>query len=150
MQGGYEERYGSFDTAKMRLLSDNTLRKLATSWGPLQIMGYHCVPMGISFEELQGIHAMFHAIVWAEKSYGAYLRDRDFKNALHIHNTGRPFPASGKSATYDPSYIEKGLKYIELFEQESTNYEKANAVGPSPDAHSLRPLPKPPSGYSSD
>lgn len=110
---GKVKQYGRFNTAQMKLLSDETIRKMATSWGPLQIMGYHCVPMGISFEDLQGPDAMEFAITWAEQTYGAYLQNHNYKDALHIHNTGKPIPQSGRITTTDPNYIDKGLSYIQ-------------------------------------
>ncbi len=112
---GETERYGSFTTPQMSLYDDQTLKKLATSWGPLQIMGYHCIPLGLDFEQLQGEFAIKHAIEWADKSYGKYLRRGDFTNAFHIHNTGRPVPASGQSKTHDPDYIRKGMNLIKHF-----------------------------------
>jgi len=115
---GKRARYGRFTTQQMSLLTDNTLKKLATSWGPLQIMGYHCILMDITFEQLSGNHAMRFAIQWADQTYGNYLRARDFKNALHIHNTGQPLPASGVPTTYDPEYINKGMTLIQQFEAE--------------------------------
>lgn len=115
---GQRERYGRFTTQQMEILSDNTLKKLATSWGPLQIMGYHCIPLNISFEQLSGNHAMRFAIMWANETYGNALREHDFKNALHIHNTGHPIPESGIPDTYDPDYLQKGMELIEKFEKE--------------------------------
>ncbi len=115
---GSRERYGRLTSKNMQVLSDETIRKLATSWGPLQIMGYHCVPLGINFEELQGEEAIRLSIQWAEKSYGEYLRREDFQNAFHIHNTGQAIPESGKILTYDPNYIEKGLALMKKFESQ--------------------------------
>lgn len=115
VKNGETERYGSFTTAQMQLYDDQTLKKLATSWGPLQIMGYHCIPLGLDFEQLQGESAVKYAIEWADKSYGKYLRRGDFTNAFHIHNTGRPVPSSGKTKTHDPDYIRKGMKLIKHF-----------------------------------
>lgn len=115
VKAGTSERYGQFTTAQMEVLSDNTLRKLATSWGPLQVMGYHCIPMGITVEQLQGPDAIRYSLQWAEKAYGKYLKAGDFKNAFHIHNTGQKFPTSGEAKTTDPNYIPKGLDYIDFF-----------------------------------
>ncbi len=117
VQSGESERYGSFTTAQMKLYDEATLKKLATSWGPLQIMGYHCIPLGIDFEQLQGTQAVKYAIEWADKSYGKYLREGDFTNAFHIHNTGRPVPASGITKTHDPDYVRKGMALIKKFRQ---------------------------------
>ena len=116
VKDGKRDRYGRFTTQQMEMLSDNTLKKLSTSWGPLQIMGYHCIPLNITVEQLSGNHAMRFAISWADQTYGKYLKEKDFKNALHIHNTGQPLPKSGIPNTYDPEYINKGMALIEQFE----------------------------------
>lgn len=118
VQEGREERYGQYDTKQLSILSDVALRKFATSWGPIQILGYHSAPLGITWEELEGENAIRYGIQWCEKTYGKYLRKKDFRNAFHIHNTGRPFPRSGISETYDPNYISKGMNYIQMFENE--------------------------------
>ncbi len=119
VQAGKRARYGKFTTQQMQLLSENTIRKLATSWGPLQLMGYHCIPMGISFDQLTGPEALSHAIDWVDRTYGQYLRAGDYENAFHIHNTGRPIPVTGETQTYDPDYIVKGMEYIAYFEENS-------------------------------
>lgn len=119
VKNGQRDRYGRFTTQQMELLSDDTIKKLATSWGPLQIMGYHCIPLDITFEQLSGNHAMRFAISWAEQTYGKYLREGDFENAFHIHNTGRPIPESGIPTTYDPNYIPNGIALIKMFENEN-------------------------------
>jgi hypothetical protein len=115
---GETERYGSFTTVQMKLYDDETLKSLATSWGPLQIMGYHCIPLGLDFEQLQGESAVRYAIEWADKSYGKYLKRGDFADAFHIHNTGQPVPSSGKIKTHDPDYIQKGMNLIKKFRNE--------------------------------
>jgi hypothetical protein len=117
VQQGKAANYGSFTRKQLQILSDETLRKMATSWGPLQIMGYHCIPLGITLEQLNGSQALRYAIQWAEKSYGRYLRRGDFANALHIHNTGHPIPPSGAYDTHNPDYIDRGMEFIALFRE---------------------------------
>lgn len=112
---GEIDRYGSFTHPQLSGLSKETIAGLSTSWGPLQIMGYHSIPLGISLDQLRGEDALRYGILWCEKSYGRYLRKKDFQNAFHIHNTGRPLPASGANLTHDPNYIPKGMKYIQAF-----------------------------------
>ena len=112
---GHLERYGKFTTSQLKHVSENTLEKLSTSWGPMQIMGYHCIPLGIDFEQLQGSESIRYGIQWADKSYGNLLRQGDFKNAFHIHNTGQRIPDSGKILTHDPKYIDRGMEYMAAF-----------------------------------
>jgi hypothetical protein len=119
VQIGKSERYGKFTTKQLEVVSNSTLEKLATSWGPFQIMGYHCIPMGVEFEQLQGEEAIFYGVQWVEKTYGKYLRAGDYRNAFHIHNTGQPLPESGIPKTHNPQYIDKGLEYMKVFEEEN-------------------------------
>ncbi|MCU0443502.1 MAG: hypothetical protein MUE85_01195 [Microscillaceae bacterium] len=121
VRDGKSERYGRFTPKQLQILSENTLKKMATSWGPLQIMGYHCIPLGISLEQLQGDEAIRYGILWADKNYGSYLRRGDFANSFHIHNAGQPLPANGIPKTHDPDYIRKGLDYIKLFKEKKRN-----------------------------
>jgi hypothetical protein len=119
VQDAKAERYGRFTTKQLQILSEETLKKMATSWGPMQIMGYHCIPMGITLEQLNGPQALRYAIQWAEKSYGGYLRRGDFANALHLHNTGQPIPSGGRYLTHNPDYIDRGMELIAIFRHES-------------------------------
>ncbi|GAB4395848.1 MAG: hypothetical protein OHK0053_07030 [Microscillaceae bacterium] len=112
VQTGSRPRYGRFTTSQLSLLSQDELKAMATSWGPLQVMGYHCIPMGLSISQLQGERGLWYAIQWADKSYGKWLRRGDFENAFHIHNTGQPLPQDGQPRTHDPHYIQKGLDWV--------------------------------------
>ena len=60
---------------------------------------------------------MLHGAKWINKNYGDYLRKGQYKDAFHIHNTGRPYPIVGQPKTYHRLYVPNGLKYIEEFEQ---------------------------------
>jgi hypothetical protein len=94
---------------------DEALQNLASSWGPFQLMGYKCLLFNIKVRDLRGDDGIYWATKWMEENYGTYLRNEDYKSAFHIHNAGCPFPASGKSKTHDPQYVEKGLKWMEYF-----------------------------------
>lgn len=113
VRDGKSKRYGRFTTRQLKILTENTLRKMATSWGPFQIMGYHCIPLGITLDELTGKDAVKYGILWAKKNYGQYLEDRDFRQAFHIHNTGQKIPANGIPITHDRFYIDKGIEFME-------------------------------------
>ncbi|MFT5723570.1 MAG: hypothetical protein ACI9JN_000684 [Bacteroidia bacterium] len=97
-------------------MTDGQLKKLASSWGPFQIMGYKCFEIEVDVEDLQGKNAVMNGAKWVEGNYGVQLRKGHFKDAFHIHNTGRPYPAIGPPKTYHKSYVPKGLKYMEEFE----------------------------------
>ena len=116
MRDGKEKHYGSIRKKRIRHLSDAGLKNLARSWGPFQLMGYQCLKLQIHVYEIRGEDAVYWGAVWIKKSYGKYLKEEKYKDAFHIHNTGRPYPAFGKSKTYDPKYVERGLNYIKFFE----------------------------------
>lgn len=115
---GKRKRYGSITRQQLKKFSKRQLKDLATSWGPLQVMGYQSLAMKIPVNWLKEEYALYYSMLWAQNAYGKYLKKRDFKNAFHIHNTGKPLPRSGKSRTYDPNYIKKGMKYIKIFEEQ--------------------------------
>ena len=101
----------------LRKYSTRQLKDFATSWGPLQIMGYQSLVMKIPVQRFKEEFALYYSMQWAKNTYGNYLSQGDYANAFHIHNTGKPLPASGRPRTYDPNYIKKGLKYIKIFEK---------------------------------
>ncbi|HAS40235.1 MAG TPA: hypothetical protein DCS93_07140 [Microscillaceae bacterium] len=113
---GKRKRYGSITKKTLRKFSNGQLKDLATSWGPLQIMGYQSLAMKIPVSRFKEEFALYYSMQWVKNTYGNYLKKGDYANAFHIHNTGKPLPASGRSRTYDPNYIKKGLKYIKIFE----------------------------------
>jgi len=122
LQVKFQER-DSYEHVKPEMLSDagtEALKNLASSWGPFQLMGYKCLLLDIKVKDIRGEHAVVYGAKWIDLTYGKYLRQKKYADAFHIHNTGRPLPASGKPATYDPDYIKRGLKYMEHFKSGST------------------------------
>ena len=118
LKKGNLKSYSGLKKADVEKYSDQDLRLLASSWGALQLMGYNCIGLGISIDDLKGENGLKYAILWCKKNYGNYLNDRDYRNAFHIHNTGRPFPVYLIPQTHDPMYVYKGIAY-------------ANAIGVS-------------------
>jgi hypothetical protein len=100
------------------------LRDLASSWGPLQIMGYKCFEIDISIETLKGRDNLKHAIRWISKSYGLLLKEGRYKDAFHYHNTGRNYPKLGPPKTFHKEYVPKGLNYMEAFRKLIETEEK--------------------------
>lgn len=96
---------------------NDALRNLASSWGPFQLMGYKCTFLDIKLKEMRGDDAIYYGCKWIDATYGDYLREGKFKDAFHIHNTGKEYPANGKVTTHDPEYVNKGLHYMEYFEK---------------------------------
>lgn len=115
---------GSFGSINYKTISDandEALKNLATSWGPFQLMGYQCIELGVNVADIRGKHAVYWGIYWIYKRYGKLLDKGDYKNAFHIHNTGRPVPLSGEHSTHDPNYVARGLSYMTFFNDKTQN-----------------------------
>lgn len=121
VRDGNKKRYGSITRKIIGDASDDALKNLATSWGPFQLMGYQCIELGVNVADIRGENSLYWGVYWIDKRYGDYLKKKKYQDAFHIHNTGRPFPHNGSSKTYDPHYVENGLKFMEFFEE--TSYE---------------------------
>jgi hypothetical protein len=95
--------------------ADDFIRRLATSWGLTQIMGYHLIGRGEPIDRL--LDPAFHYRVAVEllESFAARHHldpRRDFEALFRCWNTGRP-----DGQTTDPAYAAKGLRRIELYRQ---------------------------------
>ena len=116
VRDGNREKYENIRPEIIVNASDDALRNLATSWGPLQLMGYKCIGMKVNVEDIRGDNAVYHAISWVNDEYGDLLRKGKYKDAFHMHNTGRKYPLVGMPKTHDPFYVQKGLQYIAYYE----------------------------------
>ena len=123
VRDGRLSHYEDITQQDLRGMSDRQLRDLARSWGPFQIMGYKSLKMGISVHDLHNYKALENGIRWINKEYGNLLRQGRYRDAFHYHNTGHVIPRSGKIYTTDPYYVEKGIKYMKIFEQLSNNHK---------------------------
>jgi hypothetical protein len=112
---GEIDNYEHVTTDILADANDDALKNLASSWGPFQLMGYKCLLLGINVRDIRGDNAVFYGAQWIKMTYGDYLANKKYKDAFHIHNTGRPYPAIGKPRTYDPKYCNRGIKYMEYF-----------------------------------
>lgn len=115
LKAGLRGPYEHVTRENLHNASDEAIQNLASSWGPFQLMGYKCLLLGIEVKDIRGEDAIDHGVRWIDLTYGKYLRQGRFEDAFHIHNAGRPLPASGKAATHDPRYIQKGLKWMRHF-----------------------------------
>lgn len=113
---GKSPRYGQITTDTLRYFSDGDLKDMATSWGPIQVMGYHALTMGIPIEYLKNEKSLHYGIIWCKRTYGDYLKEGSFRDAFHVHNTGKPHPDGWFPKTHNPHYIRLGLAYVEAFE----------------------------------
>jgi len=97
--------------------TDEALKNLASSWGPFQLLGFKCLLLDIRIADIRGERSVYWGAKWINETYGNVLRSGHYKDAFHIHNTGRRFPKNGVSKTYDPDYVENGLNYIDYFKE---------------------------------
>lgn len=118
VQQGTRNQYSGLEQRNLRGFSDSELKELATSWGALQVMGYHSIKANINLRKLKKGKALKEAIFWCKQNYGSYLERGQYKDAFHIHNAGRPYPKYGSPKTYDPNYVSKGLAYIKAFDKQ--------------------------------
>lgn len=120
LQSGEIQKFEFITPELMRNLPDKTIREMASSWGPFQLMGYKSVHLNTDMESLKGEDIFFYSVKWIDETYGQTVRLKKYKDAFHLHNTGKMYPDSGPPLTYDSAYVEKGLKYMKYFmEQDS-------------------------------
>lgn len=121
---GTRNQYEHVRTRTLKDASDEALKNLASSWGPFQIMGYKCIELGITVADLRGDDAIYWGVQWIKKTYGKELDKENYKNAFHLHNTGKKFPKNGKSLTYDPTYVERGIQYMNYYKEKTHTQHK--------------------------
>lgn len=115
VRDGNRENYENVTPEHLQDASDAALKNLATSWGPFQLMGYKCILLGVKIKDIRGEEAVYYGAKWIDLAYGKRLRNDQFKDCFHIHNTGRPYPSNGRPTTHDPQYIPRGLAAIEKY-----------------------------------
>lgn len=103
-------RFGIISRRKVSALNDEELREMATSYGLTQIMGYHCLYLGCSIEDLKGEYHLQWAVAWMEQNYRGLPGKRDWEGCFRIHNTGHP---AGSPARKD--YVERGLIRMDMY-----------------------------------
>ncbi len=60
---------------------------------------------------------MYYAVKWIKLTYGQSLKEKNYRDAFHIHNTGRKYPKFGGAQTHDPNYVENGLRFKRIFRE---------------------------------
>lgn len=116
---GKRSSYEHVEPRHLADATDDALKNLASSWGPFQIMGYKCLLLGIKVRDIRGNDAVYWGMKWIDLTYGKQLRAGKYKDAFHIHNTGKKFPLIGKPSTHDPTYVFRGIRYMQTFETDS-------------------------------
>ncbi len=115
LKQGKIKKFETITPDQVKHLSKRQLRKLASSWGPFQIMGYKALEMNIPLSYLNNRHALEYGVLWIDKDYGWLIRQHRFKDAFHYHNTGKLYPKNNKPLTTDPDYVQRGLTYMKIF-----------------------------------
>jgi len=114
---GKRRAYEAVKQEHLEALSEEEIRDLATSWGPFQLMGYKAIGLGVDVEDLSDEEvAALEGARWIQKEYGRFLTRKKWKDAFHIHNTGKRFPLNGHSRTHDPYYVSDGVRYMKYYE----------------------------------
>lgn len=117
VRSGELPMYDNVKSSDLKGMNNVYLKKLASSWGPYQLMGYKSFELNHSIVEINGPKSVQIGTKWINKTYGRQLRNGNFKDAFHIHNTGRKYPLIGPPRTYHKHYVPMGLQYMEAFKQ---------------------------------
>ncbi len=91
-------------------LSDEELKALSHSYGLVQIMGYHCISLGCTMEDLTGPDQLRWAAAYMQDHYGRHIKNKDWESCFRIHNTGHP---SGETSRKD--YVQRGLSRMKVY-----------------------------------
>lgn len=121
VQSGDLDNYEAVTKELIHDANEDALKNLASSWGPFQLMGHKCLVLDIKIKDLRGPEALFWGIKWIDITYGDKIRNEEFEDAFHLHNTGKSFPSDGISKTHDPDYVNKGMAYMKKFKAISKN-----------------------------
>jgi len=99
--------------SELSRLADEALRELASSWGFVQIMGFHVIGRHGTVRDLLEPRFHYHLAIQLLTEFAAsYQLDlaREFEELFRCWNTGRP---DGRTA--DPAYVENGLMRMEIY-----------------------------------
>jgi hypothetical protein len=117
LKDGKIDKFENLKQSDLKGVKDKTLKALASSYGPFQIMGYKKYVLNITLDELKGKNNMYYAVKWIDLTYGDLVRDGEYKDAFHIHNAGKKYPPIGKPITHDPDYVKNGLSFSLYFKK---------------------------------
>jgi hypothetical protein len=102
--------FGRLPEDKIRRLSDTELRALSTSYGLTQIMGYHCLDLGCSIQDLAGEYHLLWSIAYMRRHYLPQIVKKDWEACFRIHNTGR-----AEGTTHRDDYVHKGILRMQYY-----------------------------------
>jgi hypothetical protein len=115
VKSGSKPEYGEIKHYQIKMISDEAIKNLASSWGPFQLMGLTSIQLGCNVADLRGKHGVSFAVQWIDLEYGELIKQGEFKDAFHKHNTGQKYPLLGPPRTHDPNYVNLGLRFMDYF-----------------------------------
>ncbi len=104
--------FSNISREKVIHLSDYEIRMLSTSYGLTQIMGYHCLDLGCSIDDLRSSDHLLWSIAYIRKHYLKYVKEKKWDVCFRMHNTGNPF-----GTPHNKDYIKKGMIRIEYYKK---------------------------------
>lgn len=116
LRNGSVRRFEDLKAKDLKGLQRNDIKKLATSFGPFQIMGYKSIKLKCPIENLKNSKAIETGVNWIDEEYGWLLKQNRFSDAFHYHNTGRLHPLNAEAQTHSPDYVKNGLQYMNYFD----------------------------------
>jgi hypothetical protein len=105
----------SGQSQELARLADEVLREFASSWGFVQIMGFHVIGWRATVRDLLNPQSHYHyAIRLLSEFAGSFRLDlsRNFEELFRCWNSGRP---DGKTA--DPAYVLNGLRRMAIYRE---------------------------------
>ncbi len=109
---------------QIKMMSDGAIRNLSSSWGPFQLMGIRSVNLNCSVSDLRGPLAVEKAIEWIDAEYGYLIKEKRYKDAFHKHNTGKLYPDFGPPKTFNPQYVNLGIRFMDYYRTITTGEVK--------------------------
>lgn len=128
VRDGGREAYENVTPGHLADASDDALRNLSTSWGPFQLMGYKCILLKVQIRDIRGNEAIRFGVDWINQTYGKRLKQGDFEDAFHLHNTGKLYPKDGKPQTFHPDYVARGIHLMQHYSLESFSEPSSSHV----------------------
>lgn len=126
VKSGKIKEYGEIKHHQIKMMGDEALKNLASSWGPFQLMGVKAVQLDCNVVDLRGKQAVSFAVRWIDLEYGDEIREEHFKDAFHKHNTGQKYPLLGPPRTHDPNYVNLGLRFMDYYSRVRKTASKAD------------------------
>lgn len=104
--------FGKIKREAIVFLSDKELRQLATSYGLTQVMGFHCLELGCSIQDLRGPYHLQWAVGYMIRHYPIPAKKRNWEACFRIHNTGL---ADGQTSRRD--YAQVGINRMRYYDR---------------------------------